>query len=54
MSQYLDTLVIINNEYLEQAVDTIYPKELQFNKTTSSESGAPLPDLILSISNDII
>ena len=28
-SRYLDDLLNIENEYFEQMVDTIYPKELQ-------------------------
>ena len=35
-SRYLDDLLNINNEYFEQMVDTIYPKELQFNKSNKS------------------
>ena len=31
MSRYLDGLLYIDSKYFEQMVDTIYPKELQFN-----------------------
>ena len=50
----MDGLLNINNGYLEKKVDTIYPKELQLNKTNTSDTGAPFLDLNLLVSDDII
>ena len=44
-SRYLDDLLNIDG-----IVKQIYPSELQFNKSNSSNAGAPLPDLHLTIS----
>ena len=41
MSQYLDDLLNIDNDYFKQ----IYPKELQLNKTNISDPKAPFLDL---------
>ena len=40
-SRYLDDLLNIGNEYFEQMVDTIYPKELLLNETNTSDTEAP-------------
>ena len=37
-SQYLDELLNTDKEYFEQMVATIHPKELQLNKTNTSET----------------
>ena len=42
----------IDNAYFKQKVDTIYPKELQLDKTYISDSEAPFLDLNLLMSND--
>ena len=39
-SRYLDDLPIIDKEYFEQMVNTIYPKELQVNKSNTSDADA--------------
>ena len=41
-SRYLDDL--LNIEYFEQMVDTIYPTELQINTTNTSDMKAPFLD----------
>ena len=51
MSRCLDDL--LNIEYFEQMVDTIYPKKLQINTTNTSDTKAPFLDLNLSIYNHI-
>ena len=53
-SRYLDDLLNIDNIYFEQMINRIYPAELQLNKTNSSDTEAPLLDLNLLISNDIV
>ena len=53
-SRYLDDLLNIDNPYFEQMVGQIYPTELQLNKASSSDTEAPLLDLILSITNGIV
>ena len=44
-SRHLDDLLNI-----DRIVKQIYPSELQFNKSHSYDTGAPLPDLHLTIS----
>ena len=46
--------VDIDNDYLKQMVDKLYPKELQSNKPNASGTEALFLDLNLSISNDIL
>ena len=53
-SRYLDDLLNIDNPYFEQMVGQIYPTELQLNKANSSDTEAPIFDLNLSITNDIV
>ena len=53
-SRYLDDLLNIDNEYFEQMVDTVNPKELRLNTPKTSDTEAPFLDLNLSISYDII
>ena len=53
-SRYLDDLLNIDNIYFDQMVDHIYPTELQFNKANSSDTGVPLLDLNLSVSNSTV
>ena len=53
-SRYLDDVLNIGNEYFEQTVDTIFPKEHQLNKIDISDTEAPFLDLNLSILNDNI
>ena len=53
-SRYLDDLLNIDNPYFEQMVGQLYPIELQLNKANSSDTEAPLLDLYLSITNDIV
>ena len=45
----MDDLLFNDNEYSEQMVDIMYPKELQLSKTYDIK--APFQDLKLSISN---
>ena len=53
-SRYLDDLLNIDNIYFDQMVDRIYPTELQFNRTNSSDTEAPFLDLNLCISNGTV
>ena len=53
-SRYLDDLLNIDNPYIEDMVDRIYPPELQLNKTNASDTEALLLDLHLSISNGFV
>ena len=49
-SRYLDDLLNIlniDNIYVEQVVNRIYPAELQLNKANSSDTEAPFLDLNL-------
>ena len=50
--QNLDNLLNIDNDYFEQMVDKIYPKELQVNKTYTSETEALFLYLKLSIDSN--
>ena len=50
-SRYLDDILKINNVYFDTLVSQIHPSELQLNKANTE---APLLDLNLSISNDIV
>ena len=45
--RYLDDLINIDNLYLEQMVDRIYPTELHLNGVNSSDTDTPLLDLNL-------
>ena len=40
-SRYLDDLLNLDNPYLEDVVNRIYPPELQLNKANTSDSEAP-------------
>ena len=53
-SRYLDDILNINNDYLDNMVSQIYPSELQLNKANTSDTKAAFLDLYLSISNDIV
>ena len=53
-SRYLDDLLNIDNIYFDQMVDRIYPKELQLNRTNSSDTEAAFMDLNLCVSNGIV
>ena len=44
----------INNIFFEQIFDMIYPKDIQLNKTNTSDTETKFLDLKASISNDII
>ena len=48
------TLQNLDNPYFDQMASQIYPNELQINKANSSDTEAPLLDLDLSITNDIV
>ena len=48
-SRYIDDLLNINNPYLEDMVNQIYPPELQLNKANTANTEAPFLDLHLSI-----
>ena len=52
--RHLDDLLNIDNTYLEQMVNRIYPAELQLNKANSSDTEAPFLDLNLFISNGTV
>ena len=53
-SRYLDDLLNIDNIYFDQMVVRIYLKELQLNRTNSSDTEAPSLDLNLCISNGTV
>ena len=53
-SRYLENLLNFDNPYFEGMVNRIYPPELQFNKTNTSDTEAPFLDLHLSISNGFV
>ena len=53
-SRYFDTILNINNVYVDIMVSHIYPLELQLNKANTSDTEAAFLDLRLSISNDIV
>ena len=53
-STYLDDILNINDVYLDNMVNQIYPSELQLNIVNTSDKEAALLDLDLSISNDIV
>ena len=53
-SRYLDDLLNIDNIYVDQMVDRIYPKELQLNRANSSDTEVPFLDLNLCISNGTV
>lgn len=53
-SRYLDDILNIDNPYFDNLVSSIYPIELQLNKTNSSDVSAPFLDLALSINDNII
>ena len=40
-SRYLDDLLNIDNIYVDQMVDRIYPTELQLDRANSSDTEAP-------------
>ena len=46
--------LIINNVYLDNMVNQIYPSELQLNKAYISDTKAAFFNLHLSTSNDIV
>ena len=49
--RYLDDLLNIDNINFDKMVDNIYPTELHFYRTNSSDTEAPFLDLNLCISN---
>ena len=53
-SRYFDDLLNIESPYFEQMVGQIYSTEFQLNKANSSDPEAPISDLNLSITNDIV
>ena len=53
-SRYLDDLLNIDNIYFDQMMDRIYPRELQLNRTNSSDTEALFLDLNLCISNGTV
>ena len=53
-SRYLNDILNLNNPHFESMISSIYPKELKFNKTNSSDTSAAFLDLDLSIENGII
>ena len=53
-SRHLDDLLNIDNHYLEQIEDQIYPTELQLYQADSFDTEAPFLDLDLSITNGIV
>ena len=50
----LNDLLNIDNEYFKQIVATIYPKDIQLNKTNNSYTEEPFLDSYISISYGII
>ena len=48
-STYLDDILNINDVYLDNMVNQIYPSDLQLNKVNTSDKEAALLDLDLSI-----
>ena len=53
-SRYLYGILNINHVYFDNMVGQIYPKELQLNKASTSDTEAAFLDFHLSISNDIV
>ena len=53
-SRYLDDLLNIDNAYVEDMVNRIYPPELQLNKAYTSDTEGPFLHLHLSISNGFV
>ena len=53
-SRYLEDIPNIDNVHSERMVDRTYPAECQLNKANSSDIEAPVLDLNLSISNDVV
>ena len=51
---HLDDILNINSVYCDNMVSQIYPSELQLNKASTSDTEAPVLDLHLSISNNIV
>ena len=49
-SRYLNDLLNIDTTYFDGMVKHIYPSELQFNRTSSSDTEAPFLNLHLTIS----
>ena len=54
MSRYLDDVLNIDNTYVDNMVNQIYPSELQLKKASSSDTEAPFLDLHLTISNGFV
>ena len=53
-SRYRDDLLNIDNIYIDQMVDRIYPSELHLSKANSSDTEAPFLDLNLCIANGTV
>ena len=53
-SRYFDDLLNIDNNYLDQMVDRIYPTELQLNRANASDAEAPFVDLNLCTCNGTV
>ena len=53
-SRYLDAILNINNDYLDNMVSQIYHSEHQLNKTKTSDTESVFLDLHLFISDDIV
>ena len=53
-SRYRDDLLNIENIYIDQMVDRIYPSELHLSKASSSDTEAPFLDLNLCIANGTV
>ena len=51
ISQYLDDLLNIDNNFFKSMVNRIYPSELQLNKANVTDTEASFLDLHLSISD---
>ena len=52
-SRYLDDLLNIDNPYVEGMVNRIYPPELQFKKSNTSDTEAPFWNCICLFQTDV-
>ena len=53
-SRYLDDLLNIDNNFIDNMVNRIYPSELQLNKANVSDTEASFLDLHSSISDGFV
>ena len=49
--RYIDDLLVLNNNSFGDAIENIYPSELQLKKTTESPSTLSYLDILITIEN---